>query len=210
MNSQFLSRVSLVIAGGILAAAAAVPASAAIILTTGNTYAVQEQLLRRNVLSVVEVGAANVAITGFGTKGTLANAGNVEWVIFDGLGAGLSPVYSSGIIAANASGDVWWDAPMFNFTMLANHTYQMGLMADQLFSYDWNQTADVSMNGLTAFGQTNGNADGNLAAPMTQGGGSVQQAIEIFADDGRVPEPATMALFGLGLLGFAAARRRKQ
>lgn len=36
------------------------------------------------------------------------------------------------------------------------------------------------------------------------------QALDIATGNNSVPEPATLALFGLGLLGFAAARRRMQ
>jgi hypothetical protein len=114
--------------------AAAIPAFASnILLTTGETYGSQEKLSGRNVLSEVTVGASDVAITGFGTKGTAFGDQSIEFVIFAGEGSGLSPVYSSGILAALSSGDQWFDSPDLSFTMLAGHTYQMGLVAGGLF-----------------------------------------------------------------------------
>jgi hypothetical protein len=51
--------------------ATAIPALASnVLLTTGETYGYQEELSGRNVLSMVSVGAADVAISRFGTRGT--------------------------------------------------------------------------------------------------------------------------------------------
>jgi hypothetical protein len=100
--------------------AAAIPAFASnILLTTGDIYSTQEELSGRNVLSFVSVGASDVTISRFGTKGTAFDDQNIEFVIFDGTDADLSPVYSSGILATAASGDQWFDSPDLNFTMLA-------------------------------------------------------------------------------------------
>jgi hypothetical protein len=109
--------------------ATAIPAFASnILLTTGDTDGTQEELSGRNVLSSVSVGASDITISGFGTKGKAFDDQNIEFVIFDGTDNGLSPVYSSGILAAAASDDQWFDSPDLNFTMLASHTYQMGLV----------------------------------------------------------------------------------
>jgi hypothetical protein len=78
------------------------------------------------------------------------------------------------------------------------------------FGYDWTYGAqDVTSNGLTALGCCNGNANGDLSNPLTQAGGSVQQAIEIFGPGvAGTPEPMTSALLGSALIGLGLLRHR--
>lgn len=173
-----------------------------------NPASTPETLLGRSIMNVITVGGSDVDITGFGTFGRLNDAGNVQWVIFaDSIGS--SPLFSTGPVAASAAiSDMWYDSPAFAFTLKANTTYQLGLMADQLFTYNWDfPGVTVSQGGLTQIEGINGNAE-DFANPVLTGGGSVVNSLRIVG----VPEPSSVASFLIGtcLAGGAAWRRRRR
>ncbi len=178
-----------------------------------NPAAEPETLLGRSILNILTVGPANVEISGFGTFGRLNEAGNLKWVIF-GNTEGSSPLFSTAPIAATASPDnIWYDSPAISFTLLANTTYQLGLMSDQFFTYNWDfPGVTVSQGGLTQLqfddiNDSNGNAF-EFGSPVLGGGGAVVNSLRVFA----VPEPSSVAsLLGGGVcLAFGVWRRRRQ
>lgn len=173
-----------------------------------NPASTPETLLGRSIMNVITVGGSDVDITGFGTFGRLEADGNLKWVIFANS-LGSSPLFSTGPVAASAAvSNSWYDSPAFAFTLKANTTYQLGLMADQLFTYNWDfPGVTVSQGGLTQSDGDNGNAE-DFANPVLTSGGVVVNSLRIVG----VPEPSSIASFlvGAGLAGGAALRRRRR
>ena len=192
------------------------PAAASVVilenLTNINTGSVSDESRSAEfgILTRIEVGAADVAIDGFGVYGAQEADGNIRFAIFNE--AGFVREYLSDAIAALAGGLQWYDTPDFALSLLANNVYYFGLISDQRFSYRWaTNVGAVSANGLTSTASdisgTNGNFRGFADPVMEDNCCVVQQSLRIRATD--VPEPAPLALLGLGLLGLGLARRRR-
>jgi hypothetical protein len=104
---------------------------------------------RNQPLAKVVVGAADVPITGFGVFGQAQVAGNLKWIIFDSTQL-TSPVYLSP--AMGISGDPgafseqakWHDSPAIDFTLLAGHSYAIGVISDQIGAngFRWGASPD--------------------------------------------------------------------
>jgi hypothetical protein len=180
-------------------------------------------------LAKVVVGASDVAINGFGVYGQAQVNGNLKWVIFDSTSL-AAPVYLSaaqavtgtpGTFAANAQ---WYDSPEIAFTLLAGHTYAMGVMADKVGSstFYWGSSYD------SPFGAPPTVSGGGLSLPGMQslcnsglsGGSFVNTPYLYFINNSSrrqmslrvsndVPEPATLGLLVLGG-GVALIRRRRR
>lgn len=209
MRRLFSAVVAVVL---LLGAANQVPANVIIFNTMpDNPASTPETLLGRSIMNVLSVGASDVQITGFGTFGEIHALGNLQWVIFPNS-VGSSPLFSTGPIAATDPGhNVWNDSPTFNFTLLANTTYQLGVMADQSFTYNWDfPGTTVSQGGLTQPSSTNGNAE-NFDHPVLTGGGSVVNSLRVFGPESTpIPEPSTMVMASmlLGIFGMVGIRNK--
>jgi hypothetical protein len=190
-------------------------------------------------LAEVIVGGSDVYITGFSVFGQTSVPTDVRWVIFDSLipysPVLLSPIHSiegrPGSFAAKA---LWYDSPSIEFTMLANHRYAMGLLADRLgpsgFRWGVNVTsnryggggrtidADVVSVPFTAALANAGLAGSFYSTPVvyTFNGAdplgwndAIQPSLRILSP---VAEPAewAMILAGLMLIGWVSRRRRRR
>ena len=110
-------------------------------------------------LAEVIVGGSDVYITSFSVFGQTSVPTDVRWVIFDSLAPKspvlLSPVQSiegrPGSFAAKA---LWYDSPSMEFTMLANHRYAMGLLADRLGPSGFRWGVNVTSNRYGGGGRT--------------------------------------------------------
>ena len=87
------------------------------------------------LLAKVTVGASDVNIGGFGVYGQPTVETTLKFIIFDTTQL-LSPVFLSDPVTVPgnpgspiASFAQWYDSPVLDFTLLANHTYAMGVTA---------------------------------------------------------------------------------
>jgi hypothetical protein len=95
---------------------------------------------------------------------------------------------------------------------LANLTLDtVGIVSDSSFPgfYQWTLRS-VGLGEIAYV--SNGNYSGISQSTMWSDGSAYNAAVLNFAYNAsqQVPEPATIALFGLGLLGFAASRRKRR
>jgi hypothetical protein len=173
-------------------------------------------------LAKVVVGASNVEIGSFGVYGQAQVAGNLKWLIFDSTQLS-SPVFISaaqavsarpGAFAANAQ---WYDSPTMNFTLLAGHTYAMGVISDQ-YTFRWGSSADspfgpgpsITGGGLTLeFMQSlvNGVFVGTPTLYTVNNSNRRETSLRVSSPE-PVPIPGAVWLLGSGLLGLVGLRRR--
>jgi hypothetical protein len=175
-------------------------------------------------LADITVGNANVAIGGFGVYGRAEAADKIRWVIFEND----APLWTSESVSVVPDSAARWYDVDYPITLLAGQTYTMGVQANNLFAWGWNQ----GFQGPGSIGDGLEIKPAHTVALLelvdyTPGGDFVgtpvlmrgfeasgdQVSVQIFDVAGvpPIPEPAewSMLIAGLLVIGFVASRRRQ-
>jgi hypothetical protein len=102
--------------------------------------------------------------------------------------------------------------PFASFTLLPGITYGIGAIADVGGSWSTNNASfgnPFTQNGITASDDRNGNVS-SFASPGLSGEGSAMIIVQLAGGQAAVPEPATLALLGGGLVAGVARRLRRR
>ena len=152
----------------------------------------------------------DVKVSQIGVFTSVDNDQDIKFLVFDSAfngGTGAVLLSDQKSFAANPA-QTFIYSNVIDFTFQANHTYDVGILGSTGTLTGFWGVGDYTQNGITGV-SNNANIE-SFGAPTTGGYAGVVPYIQLLTADAAVPEPASAALFGLGLLGFAAARRKSK
>lgn len=150
----------------------------------------------------------DVKVSQIGVFTSVDNAQDIKFLIFD---SALSDGTSSLLLSDQKSftkntTKAFIYSDLINFTFQGGHTYDVGILGSTGTLTGYWGVGNYTQNGITAISH-NANFQ-NFSAPITGGYSGVVPYLQLVTADAKVPEPVSTALFGLGLAGLAAARRK--
>jgi hypothetical protein len=152
----------------------------------------------------------DVTVSQIGVFTSVDNDQDIKFLVFDSAsdgGSGALLLSDQKSFLANPT-QTFIYSDVIDFTFQANHTYDVGILGSTGTLTGFWGIGDYTQNGIT--GVSNNANFQSFVAPTTGGYAGVVPYIQLVTADGAVPEPASAALFGLGMLGFAAARRKSK
>lgn len=202
--------VSIAIATAMLGASAWAQAGAVFDSSLATGYRYTETRYSNATYDAVLSFSANTRISQFGFYASLEQDQTIEFLIFDSMlngGTGAVLLSDQKNFAANSTQSFIY-SDLLDFTFLAGHTYDVGILGSNGTVTGGYTVGNYTQDGITEISNNANFSDFN--APVTGGYAGVSPFVQLVADDAHVPEPASLALFGLGLTGFAASRRKSK
>ncbi|BCL63191.1 hypothetical protein DGMP_38840 [Desulfomarina profundi] len=160
-------------------------------------------------------GAGNYTMEGsFSYSDTLIGTGRIDET-------SLTSFNIEGFLSGTSLGtfDFFTDTPLlgsdtfnFNFDSTSETFYTGGYSADD-FGQDWGVSIGGGFAATTGFGFSSGSGSQGIANPSWLSVSSIpvsQSTLIATRSSDPVPEPATMLLFGTGLIGLAGSRIRRK